>query len=344
MALTVVLLAELVAIMLAVARHTDSESFWIELARISLLLIWIAMASTACMCSMRPRLAGLGTVGLTAGSFAVVLGVTAFVTECTWWIGHVTLDATLTGAQQFFPRDHRSFVLGSLAVGGIVCALLLRYFYVSHQWRLNLERQARTRVAVLQARMRPHFLFNSMNTIAALTRSDPELAEQAVEDVAELMRASLADTGQHIPLSRELETARVYARVEAQRLRERLHIDWQLDGVPLDVPIPALTLQPLLENAIYHGVERLTDGGTVTIQGQVTGNALRLTICNPVPEAAGRQTVHRGNRMALANIRERLSLISQGRARLDTGLRDNIFTATLWLPLAADGPMPRDAS
>ena len=333
MALTVVLIVELVAIVLTFARVPVGDLFWLELARISLLLIWIALAGTACMCSLRPRLARLGTVGLSIGSFLVMVGVTAAIAESTWWIGSVTLGGA-SGPQLFFPQRHGPFLLGSLAVSSVVSALLLRYFYVAHQWRLNLERQAQARIGVLQARMRPHFLFNSMNTIASLTRSDPLAAEAAVEDVAELMRTSLADTGQRVPLSQEIETARVYARVEQQRLRERLSIDWQLDDVPMDVAIPALTLQPLLENAIYHGIERLAGGGTVSIRGQVIDQRLRLTIDNPVPRLEEIPAAsHQGNRMALANIHERLALISEGGARLETHREDDRFRATLTLPM-----------
>ncbi len=333
MALTVVLIVELVAIVLTFARVPVGDLFWLELARISLLLIWIALAGTACMCSLRPRLARLGTVGLSIGSFLVMVGVTAAIAESTWWIGSVTLGGA-SGPQLFFPQRHGPFLLGSLAVSSVVSALLLRYFYVAHQWRLNLERQAQARIGVLQARMRPHFLFNSMNTIASLTRSDPLAAEAAVEDVAELMRTSLADTGQRVPLRQEIETARVYARVEQQRLRERLTIDWQLDDVPMDVAIPALTLQPLLENAIYHGIERLAGGGTVSIRGQVIDQRLRLTIDNPVPRLEEIPAAsHQGNRMALANIHERLALISEGGARLETHREDDRFRATLTLPM-----------
>jgi two-component system sensor histidine kinase AlgZ len=336
MALAVIVIAELVAIVLAVARQSALIDFWVELARLSLFLIWIALASTACMCSLRGRLARLGTVGMTIGSFLVLIAVTAFIAETTWWIGEVTLgNAGLGGAQQFFPRTHAPFVLGSIAVSAVVCALLLRYFYVAHQWRTNLESQAHSRITALQARMRPHFLFNSMNTIAALTRSDPELAEQAVEDVAELMRASLADSGQLIPLERELETARVYARVEQQRLRERLRIDWQLDALPMHVGVPALTIQPLLENAIYHGVERLVEGGTVTVHGRALEHTIEVTITNPVDTAPSHdEHGHDGNRMALENIRERLQLVCGKRGRLETTEQDGEFRATLVLPVA----------
>ena len=127
---------------------------------------------------------------------------------------------------------------------------MLRYFYVTHQWRSNLESVAESRFAALQARIRPHFLFNSMNTIASLTRSDPAAAERAIEDLADLFRASLGNSNEPISLEQELEVTRVYQRMEEQRLGDRLKVDWQLDNVPMQTRVPGLTIQPLLENAI----------------------------------------------------------------------------------------------
>src|SRR5262249_543197 len=136
--------------------------------------------------------------------------------------------------QQLLPASHAGFVLRNLLICGIVSALMLRYFYVLHQWRSNVRREASTRFEVLQARIRPHFLFNSMNTIAGLIRGRPELAERAVEDLSDLFRASLADASARIPLSEELAVTRQYADIEALRLGERLKVDWQMDAVPQD--------------------------------------------------------------------------------------------------------------
>src|SRR5690606_35547004 len=115
----------------------------------------------------------------------------------------------------------------------------------------------------LQARIRPHFLFNSMNTIASLTRSNPEQAEQAIEDLADLFRASLGDAHTQISLEDELEIARTHQRIEQLRLGDRLRVSWDIDGLPPRAQVPCLIVQPLLENAVYHGIEMLPAGGTV---------------------------------------------------------------------------------
>ena len=151
--------------------------------------------------------------------------------------------------------------LQNLAVCAIATGLALRYFYVTHQWQANVEAEAQSRVRALQARIRPHFLFNSMNTIASLTRSNPKVAEQAIADLSDLFRASLREHRERIPLAHEIEIARAYERVERLRLGERLQVDWQVDGLPMDAKVPALILQPLLENAVYHGIEPLDQGG-----------------------------------------------------------------------------------
>src|SRR6185295_13534303 len=146
------------------------------------------------------------------------------------------------GISPLFPDDLTGFTLRNVTISLVITALALRYFYVAHEWQRNVEMQARARVAALQARIRPHFLFNSMNTIASLTRSNPALAEQAVEDLADLFRASIGEAGHQIEMRDELEMARVYQRIEQLRLGERLVVDWQIQQLPAQALIPALTV------------------------------------------------------------------------------------------------------
>ena len=209
-------------------------------------------------------------------------------------------------------------------------ALALRYFYVSHHWRRSIELRAAARVHALQARIRPHFLFNSMNTIAALTRSNPSRAEQAVQDLADLFRAALSDKRDVITLAEELDVARTYQRMEQLRLGERLQVQWNTDALPTNALVPGLMLQPLLENAIYHGIEPRAEGGTVTITGEVSGDLVTLVVRNPLDPAPG---LREGNRLALANIRERLSLMYGERALMKSGRFDDEYIVTLRFPL-----------
>jgi len=225
--------------------------------------------------------------------------------------------------------SHGAFVLRNLGIGAIVSALALRYFYIQHHSRQRMLAESEARFAALQARIRPHFLFNSMNTIASLTRSDATAAEAAIEDLADLFRASLGDGRKMIPLREELDLTRRYLRMEELRLGPRLRVQWEVAALPDDAQIPPLTLQPLVENAIYHGIERLAEGGTVTIRGQIEGELITLGVTNPV--VAGSQQ-RAGNRVAVDNIRQRLAFHFGESARLSCAPEDGHYRAAITLP------------
>ena len=170
-----------------------------------------------------------------------------------------------------------------------------------------------------------------MNTIAALTRTAPELAEAAIEDLSDLFRASLSSSHEQSTFADELTLAQRYLNIEVLRLGERLTVQWNVDRIPASVSMPPLTLQPLLENAIYHGIERLPEGGRIQIDGDCQQCRVEITISNPVPgKDAGVQ--HEGNRIAQENIRQRLQIAFGGRAELLTSLEDGVYTVTLRFP------------
>jgi two-component system sensor histidine kinase AlgZ len=215
---------------------------------------------------------------------------------------------------------------------------------VQHQWRRNVQAEARARLQALQSRIRPHFLFNSMNTIAGLTRERPELAEEVVEDLADLFRAGLADSRQRVGLGEEIEMARRYLRIEALRLGDRLRVDWRIGDLPLDLPVPPLILQPLLENAVYHGIEPRAEGGEIRVEGRREGGAVVFVLRNPVHGAAPRR--REGHRMALENIRQRLALAYGDEGALTVRSTDGVFEVRIRLPGAplggpADAPASR---
>ena len=331
MVFAVVLVVELVAIMLTLGRQGLSEPFWTELARTSLFLLWIGLASAGFMCLVRPGLARLSKNMASVIAFGLLLLITGAVSEATYWLGEYWSSKTVPGTSSLFPQDRGMFLLRNLGICAIVSALLLRYFYVSFEWKRNVEMEARARINALQARIRPHFLFNSMNTIAALTRSDPHLAEEAVEDLADLFRATLKEAGTHIRMKEELEVARIYQRIEQLRLGERLHVDWQINALPMRALVPGLTLQPLLENAIYHGIEPLPEGGTVTIHGAESDGRIALSVRNPVPTGPALKQ-REGNRIALANIRQRFELAYTGQAGIRVEAEENEYCVTLEFP------------
>ena len=327
MVFAVVLIAELLAVTLTLARPT--VPFLNELARISLFLQWLGLTSAGVLCFARPWLKRRSVPAATVGAFALLLANTALISELAVWVGSMNEDA-LTAT--LFPRDHWSFVLRNMGICLIVTAMLLRYFFVTQQWRHHVRAEARSRIDALQARIRPHFLFNSMNTIASLTRTDPARAEEAVEDLADLFRATLRDSQSLLRLKEELELTRIYQRIEELRLGDRLKVRWDIAELPMRGLVPGLTLQPLLENAIYHGIEPLDRGGTVTVSGQVERGQIRITVANPVSGPVDGSDDRPGNRIALENIRQRLALAYRERGVLEVERTVDEYRVTLRFP------------
>jgi two-component system sensor histidine kinase AlgZ len=180
---------------------------------------------------------------------------------------------------------------------------VLGYFHLWH--RALTPAIAEARLQALQARIRPHFLFNSINAVLSIVRSDPKRAETALEDMADLFRVLMADNRDLVPLAQELALCRQYLALEKLRLDERLTIIWKIDNIPPDALIPPLVLQPLLENAVYHGIEPMPEGGAITINIYSSHKEVHLILSNPY---AAQGSHHNGNKMALNNIRERLAL------------------------------------
>ena len=337
--LAIVLIVELTALLLTLARQDAALDFWTDLVRASLFLLWIGLASAGLLCVLRSRLARLSVAAGSSVVLALITAVVAAVSLCTYLIGFTQLAADFPG-MTLFPPEPASFAVRNVAIGLVVTGLALRYFYVAHEWRRSVELRAAARVHALQARIRPHFLFNSMNTIAALTRSNPPRAEAAVQDLADLFRAALSDKRDTITLAEELEVARTYQRIEQLRLGERLQVQWKTDSLPASALVPGLIIQPLLENAIYHGIEPRAEGGTVTITGEVAGGLVTIVVRNPLDPNPG---IREGNRLALANIRERLSLMYGERGLMKSGRFDAEYIVTLRFPLI-EKPVPQPAA
>jgi two-component system sensor histidine kinase AlgZ len=326
----------LTAAILALARQDDFSSLLADFVSTALFLLWVGLGCSALLCKLRPRLLALPALQSAALATTCIVLVVLAVSLVTLSLGASGLASALAGSLRF-PTQFLRFLWTNAAIGLLVGAAALRYFHVLGEWQRNVELQARARLQSLQARIRPHFFYNSMNTIAALTRSDAALAEEAVQDLADLFRATLSEPRASITLREELEVARIYQRIEQLRLGERLQVHWEVDALPLRALVPSLMMQPLLENAIYHGIEPLRQGGTVTISGAVDGDMITVTVRNPLP--APEHVGHAGNGMALDNIRERLQLLYAGRASVSAGAESGewvvrlVFPATL--PLAS---------
>ncbi|MEZ5564076.1 MAG: histidine kinase [Gammaproteobacteria bacterium] len=309
----VVLASQLLALLLTLAGQPEWLAFYYHLAQTALLLLWTGLLSAAVLCRLRHWLTRFAVPEGSVLTYLVVVGCVIAVSETAYWLGQY-LGAGPDSGGGWFPTSHWFFLTRNIAVATLVMAPLLRYFYVSQQWQRNVRRDAETRLNALQARIRPHFLFNSMNTIASLTRSNPAAAELAVEDLADLFRASLRDGRQLIPLADEIDIARVYERMEQHRLGRRLKVEWQLESLPGTAEIPGLTIQPLLENAIYHGIEPAPNPGVITVHGTFDGKLIRVAVSNP--RLPGGAPARGGHGLALDNIRERLELAFGRRGRL----------------------------
>ncbi|MCU7806413.1 MAG: histidine kinase [Candidatus Thiodiazotropha sp. (ex Semelilucina semeliformis)] len=319
----VVVTGELLAILFTLASVEEMGDFLKQLSLISLMVQWIGLSTAGLLCLMRGWLLRLGNqmAGLTA--FLLLMMMTALICLMTGWIDQAQ------GLELFKPEQE--LLLRAMGISAIVGLLVLHYLYLQFLWRRQVEAENSARLQALHSRIRPHFLFNSMNTIASLTRSDPELAERVVEDLADLFRVSLGDASRPSNLGRELELARQYLSIEEVRLGDRLQAEWDLKELPEQAMIPPMILQPLLENAVYHGIEPSAEGGTISITGCYRRRRINLSIRNSLPSAD--EVSHRqGNQLAMDNIRARLAGVFDMEASLTESHVDGEHQVRLVFP------------
>ena len=216
--------------------------------------------------------------------------------------------------------------LASAAAGALLSGMLLAGLF----WRARARTPAATaaRLAELQSRIRPHFLFNTLNSAIALVRAEPAKAEAVLEDLSELFRSALADPAESVTLAQEITLAERYLAIEKIRFGERLQISWHIDDHAMQARLPPLLLQPLVENAIKHGVEPSATGAQVKIFTERRGSMVVVKVSNTTPAGVG----ERGNGLALANVRERLLLLHDVQARFQTVYKDGVFQVRLELP------------
>jgi len=349
--LGIVLAGEFLAFLLVLAPTRVSGDGWRDLAFGSLFIQWVGVSSAALLCISRRLLKRISNVQAGFVSYALVLAVTLILSE----LGFLLLVNGIVPVQAFSINvpphweggppgmvtflktpQHLELLLRNLGISAIVSAVALRYFYVQHQWKTNLESEHRARIQALQSRIRPHFLFNSMNTIAALTRSNPERAEEVTEDLAALFRVSLGDASVPVSLSRELELCRQYLHIEKQRLGDRIADHWEIDPLPPSALIPALSLQPLVENAVYHGIEPATDGGVIEISGGKNGSRVWIRIANSRPGDSGRNSRPGGNQMAQENVGQRMRAFFGDGAEVQVKEDGSRYAVELRFPLVTD--------
>ena len=214
----------------------------------------------------------------------------------------------------------------SAASGVLMSAIMLAGLF----WRTRARTPAATaaRLAELQSRIRPHFLFNTLNSAIALVRAEPRRAEAVLEDLSELFRSALADPAESVTLAQEIALAKSYLAIEKVRFGERLQVIWELDSQAMSARLPPLLLQPLVENAVKHGVEPSARGAQLKVSSQRRGGVVVVKVSNTTPAGTG----ERGHGLALANVRERLLLLHDVQARFQTSHRNGVFLARLEIP------------
>jgi two-component system sensor histidine kinase AlgZ len=304
------LAVNLLALCAALARNAELARLPQELVEFAALVEPPLIACVVLLYAMGNRLAGLPY----GAALAVVAAACALVSA----LFHVLLT----------PPGLPLADLPRAALWGAAAALaVLLYFDLRN--RAFSPAVAEARLMALTARIRPHFLFNSLNAVLGVMRSDPRRAEQALEELSDLFRVLMAENRELVTLDEEFALCRQYLELENLRLGDRLCVSWDIDACPPDAQVPPLMLQPLLENAVYHGVEPSPQPATVTVRATYEGEQIRIVLSNPYH---GENAHHTGNRMALDNIRERLMLFYDLEAGLETEAKDGLFQVTIRLP------------
>ena len=323
--LAVLIAGELVALVFTLANSPVTDGFWARLGLTSLFIQWIGLATTASLCLLKRKVRTLSIERFSVMGLGIIFLITLM---CSL----ISLRFVLAGRVDL--DEDWYFLFRNLVISLLMGAVVFRYFYLQQQYRLRLHSEAEARVQALQSKIRPHFLFNSLNTIASLIPDDPARAEALLEDFSDLFRASMAKPERLLPFSAERSLCERYLHIERQRIGERLNWQWRMDDFPEDMLMPPLSLQPLLENAVYHGIQARVPGGTIDIHCRLAGGSVEISVTNPLPEAGSQRPP--GNQIALENIAERLRVLFGGDASLHIHQSTREFRARLRFPVCEE--------
>jgi len=326
-----VLVAELLALLLTISAPSGLRNFnWDKLALVSVQVQWIVLCSAIALCRMRFWLARQTQIKAGSVSYALVLLITLVLSLVGQWIIYGVSDLVLV-VERPVGLDYWLLV-DNLALAAILSGILLRYLYLQQQLRNQQQAEMQARIQALQSRIRPHFLFNTLNMLAELTQQDPSKAEQAILDLAKLFRAAL-QSHSLVSLTDEFALARKYIALEQLRLGERLQLQWHVPESLQMLQIPGLTLQPLLENAVRYGIEPSQHPALLTVLVEVGRSQCSVTIRNQIwPNVEH----GKGNGIALQNIKHRLQLFYGDAAALTVHQQQGQFITKLTLPLTKD--------
>jgi two-component system sensor histidine kinase AlgZ len=328
--LVMVLLAQLLVLVYTLVNSSLLDFNWSLLGLSSLFVLWVVLLSAGLLCQLRHPLSRLSL----AASAGVSLCLVLLVTLCSSYFA-------LGFYPHMLPGEHLWWILRNVMVAAVLGGIVLRYFYLQQQLRVQEQAELRARLDSLRARIRPHFLFNTLNSIASLIVSRPDVAEQAVEDLAELFRASLQDAQRDTTVADEMRLCQLYLGIEQLRLGERLTVRWQVADALLHQPMPSLLLQPLVENAVYHGVAQIPAGGEICVDVQAEGDMLQVQVGNPLPESGSQRE---GHRMALTNIEQRLQAMYGAHGELRLLPSEHKFVVQLRYPLAEAAHLASEAT
>ncbi|WP_460047264.1 sensor histidine kinase [Sessilibacter sp. MAH2] len=304
--------AELIALALVLARSSLSHFDWPILGQLSMLVQWITLISAAILCRIRFWLGSITELAAGCISYLLVVAVSLGFTALSQWMIYTEINSDTLA---------RTGLISAI-IGGIV----LRYLYLQQQLYFQQQASAEAQISALQARIRPHFLFNSMNSIVSLITLEPEKAERVTLDLCDLFRASLAKPAL-VSLTTELELVEQYLSIEKLRLDGRLTIRWQKSGDFSVVLIPSMILQPLVENSVYHGIEPIPEGGEIIIEVDASATRVEIRVTNPL--FTSQRSARKGNGIALANIRARLSAYCPGASTFETNVNDDTYQVCL---------------
>ena len=295
--LSMVLLVELMVLVYTLSSSSLPAFDWNLLAVCSLFGQWVVLLSAALLCLLRQPLSRLAMPLAAACCLLAVLAATAVSSVAARsFLPQLFGDSSATGW----------WLLRNLLVAMVLAGIVLRYFYLQQQLQVQQKMELQARLDALRARIRPHFLFNTLNSVASLIMSRPEDAERVVEDLAELLRVNLQEGRRDVTVADELRICELYLGIEQLRLGERLRVDWQVDPAVLERPMPSLILQPLVENAVYHGVSQLPAGGTILVRVRDAQGRISVAVENPAPRSPARSA---GHQIALDNIGQRLQAL-----------------------------------
>ena len=316
--LATLVVAQVIATILAFAPNTG-EGIWIRLGGISLFLHLIFLFSLTCLYLIRQQLAKFRHTWQLLTLMSTLLFTTTLFSSL--FVGFAD--------EYFVLQNPYLFLLRNLLVVFLVTALFIQFLMIHFEKNQQTNALARAELDALQARIRPHFLYNSLNTAAELTHHDPQAAEQAILALAALSHAAMR-VGKDSVLRDEIALTQQYITLESWRFGERLKVHWQLPAQIPEIMLPCLTLQPLLENAVCYGVEPSLAGTAIYVELHISKHSLVIIVENPIVVELQKRA---GNGMALDNIRQRLNLYYQGHAKLTMTVRDDVYRVKLVLPL-----------